>query len=514
MPTINDLKELETPGTPLFLFDCVLPSGDTLRWSTHAVTLAGVAYPARVLSHNLFEMKSTADEGADGSSKVSITLANADSFFARVAWKGAQVTIQFLFYDLRNAAALSETEVVFRGVANPAEESNESGLRLSFTNRLNLQRIFLPETRIQRRCPWMFPGDAQQRVEAVDGGLKGRFSPFYRCGYSADQTGGVGNLNGGAAFTSCDFSRVQCVERGMFDLDSSGRITRRFGGIEFVPPSVNVRSYGEKGSHLSVPLDNEARYNDFVPLTYGTGWYQPPVVFARNDGNLTHMEVLLGAGEITGVVKVIVNGIEIPAGQPNTNMTATGWYSLVGAGTRSGSFNPDFALGDPYGSMAVLSVVTPNRISDGRALPRIDVLIQGMKLPRYDSAGTYLGDAFTNNSAWVLLDILRRSGWRAAELDIASFAAVAARCDEPVPTVDLHGNPTLVPRYGCNLILTNSRSAADMVRGIRNAAAMYLVFSPAGLLRLRQEGAIADQQPVQAPGGNSAQALNGGLPAY
>src|SRR5258708_7880089 len=92
MPTINELKEMETPGTPLFLFDCILPSGDTLRWSTHAVTLAGVAYPARVLSHNLFEMKSSADEAADGGSKVAITLANADSFFARVAWKGARRT--------------------------------------------------------------------------------------------------------------------------------------------------------------------------------------------------------------------------------------------------------------------------------------------------------------------------------------------------------------------------------------------------------------------------------------
>ena len=27
MPTIDDLKEQETPPTPLFLFDCVLRSG-------------------------------------------------------------------------------------------------------------------------------------------------------------------------------------------------------------------------------------------------------------------------------------------------------------------------------------------------------------------------------------------------------------------------------------------------------------------------------------------------------
>ena len=53
-------------------------------------------------------------------------------------------------------------------------------------------------------------------------------------------------------------------------------------------------------------------YNDYVPLIYGTGWFEPPVVLARNDGNLTHFEVLLGAGEIAGVETVIVNNIESP----------------------------------------------------------------------------------------------------------------------------------------------------------------------------------------------------------
>ena len=62
--------------------------------------------------------------------------------------------------------------------------------------------------------------------------------------------------------------------------------------------SIDVKSYGEKATHQSGVLENEARYNDFVPLVYGTAWYRPPIVFARNDGNLTHMEVLLGMGPI------------------------------------------------------------------------------------------------------------------------------------------------------------------------------------------------------------------------
>ena len=52
------------------------------------------------------------------------------------------------------------------------------------------------------------------------------------------------------------------------------------------------------------------------------------------------------------------------------------------------------------------SAVVPNRISDGRALPKIDVLIRGMKFATYDESGAFLGDAFTNNPAWVTLDLL------------------------------------------------------------------------------------------------------------
>jgi len=524
MASIHDLKELETPGTPLFLFECTLKSGDVQRWSTHKVTVDGHQYLARVLKHNLFELKSSSETATDAVARVSITLANADSFLSaierNIGWKGSQVTAKFLFFDLKNSVAASESTIVFRGTANPPEESTESTLRLSFTNRLNLQRIFLPEIRVQKRCPWTFPATPSQRLEAVGGGAKGEFSAFYRCGYSADQTGGVGNLNGAAAFTSCDFTRAQCQERGMFDIDSHNNATRRFGGIEFVPASVIVRSYGEKGSHVSTPLDNQARYNDFVPLLYGTGWYQPPLVFARNDGNLTRFEVMLGAGEIAGVVKVVVNDIEIPVGISGSNMTATGWYSVVSPGTRNGNFNPDFSdpaghpLGDPYGSMAFLSVVVPNRISDGHSVPSIKVLVQGLKLPRFDGSGSHVDDVFTNNPAWVLLDILRRSGWHMDELDPSTFASVAARCDALVHTTDLNGKDTLIPRYQCNLLLMKRRSAADVVRGIRNGSGLYLTFSASGLLQLKAEDTLALQQPVKPPGSNSVELLHGGWPAY
>lgn len=524
MGTIDELKEQNLTETPLLLFECQLPSGAVERWSTHRVEVDGQAYEARVLRHNLFEIRSGAEEGIDAIAKVSVTLANADSHFSQIernsGWKGSRVTIRFVFVDLKEGQPASEATVVFRGVANPPEEITEGTFRLTVSNSLNLQRHLLPEVRVQRRCPWKFPSTAAQREEAVHGGTRGSYSPFFRCGYSAGVTDGVGNTDGGEPYASCDYTRGQCEQRGMFRQDAAGNPTRRFGGIEFVPPNTVVRSYGEKGQHVSVPVENEARYNDFVPLVYGTAWYAPLIVFAKNDGNLTRMEVLLGMGEIQGVLKVVVNGIEVPEGRAGTNMTGTGWYNVVTLGNRTGSFNLDFtdaagnALGDPYGSMAALSVVVPNRIHDGRALPRMQVLVEGLKLGLYGTDGTYLGDSFTNNRAWILLDVLQRAGWKQEEIDVVSFAQAAACCEELMPAQDLYGNPVEIPRFQCNLVLQRRRSAADVIRGIRNGARLLLTYSASGQLQLKAENTLALQQPEKPAGSNSTSALNGGWPAY
>src|SRR6476661_6356734 len=105
MQDINTLKQQQITETPLFLFECVLPSSGTVeRWSTHNVTVDGVMYRARVLSHNLFELKASLDDGADGAARIALVLANADSYFSEIEWnegfKGAQLTVRFAFFDL------------------------------------------------------------------------------------------------------------------------------------------------------------------------------------------------------------------------------------------------------------------------------------------------------------------------------------------------------------------------------------------------------------------------------
>src|SRR6185369_6241680 len=257
--------------------------------------------------------------------------------------------------------ALSDRVVVFQGICNAPDAIKETTFRLTAANRMNLQRLLLPQVRVQRRCPWEFPGTGTQRTEAVDGGVNGKYSRYYRCGYSAGVAGGTGNMDNGAPFTSCGYTRADCQARGMLT---------HFGGLEFVPAAIAVRAYGKDWSTSALSV-NQARYNDFVPMVYGTAWYQPLVVFARNDGNLTRMEALLGIGEMQGVITVLVNGVQIPAGVAGKNMTGTGWYNIESLGTRDGAFDENFVdaagqpAGDPYGSMAYLSIVVPNSLNNG-----------------------------------------------------------------------------------------------------------------------------------------------------
>ncbi len=432
-------KEAAAADTPVFLFECNMTDGTAQRWSSQTIQWSGNQYAGRVLKHNLFEAQVASDTQIGGSPKLSFELANADSYFSTVeqqtGFKGAQLVVRSLFADTNTGMATSDAIVVFRGIVNSPEQITETTFRLSALNRMSMQRTQLPEVSVQRLCPWRFPATAQQRAEATDGSAVNKYSFFYRCGYSPDQPGGVGNLNGSNPYTSCAQTRSDCVARGMFSRDVNGNTTARYGGLEYVPASILVRGAGQKNYQLSNVQANQGVYNDPVPLIYGTQWHMPDVVFSRNDGNLTRMEVLLCMGEIQGVLTVLVNDIVIPQGVRGQNMTSTGWWNLMSAGQRNGNQDPNFGdggsgpAGDPYGSLAYLSVVVPNQINDGSSIPTVQVLMQGMKLLTFDVNGSAIGAQFSSNPAWVLLDILRRSAYGLNEIDTASFAAAAAYCD-------------------------------------------------------------------------------------
>ena len=109
--------------------------------------------------------------------------------------------------------------------------------------------------------------------------------------------------------------------------------------------------------------------------------------------------------------------------------------------------------------------------------------MQGLKLEQFDTSGSSLGESFTNNPAWVLLDVLRRSGWLTTEIDLPSFAAAAAYCDAAIAD---HGSVRQCgrrsPRFECNLVIEPRWSAAEVAKGIRNGSSLMLTYGNGGLL--------------------------------
>src|SRR6266404_6141658 len=359
MTSIPVLKEQALAETPLLLFDVTFPDGSVSRWSTHGASYGGHAYHARVVRHNFFEIQAMSEQGIDQIPRLTLVLANADSQMSQLdankGFKGATVVARFLFYSLATNSPASDALVPFAGYFNPPDRVDDLELQITAINRMNMQSVTVPSARIQRRCPWAFPSSSDQRTAASSDPN----SRYYACGYSHDISRGSGRFQSGSTpFTFCNYTRQDCIARGMFSQDEAatlagsvssgagsvlvnidivnvgqtiaidggadpatsfaqqeerqvtgksgsgpyeytfspaltklhspgakaGRPTRRFGGIEFVPAAIQVRPFGSPSFVQSPVQPNAAKYNNPIPMVYGTGWISPVVTVLRNDG--------------------------------------------------------------------------------------------------------------------------------------------------------------------------------------------------------------------------------------
>lgn len=524
MSTIFELKEAVSTATPLVCFEFLFTDGHVERFAARDCIVEGSGYSPRVMEQQLHENSLGGDDSIGAFTRIGITLSNTDGLLSQVerthGFKGAEVIARFVFLEPEPGVPYTPPMVVFRGVADVPLSVDESRMVLIAENRFSLFHAKLPATPLQRRCPWHFPYDAETRAEALDGGSNGRHSMFYRCGYSASLPGGKGNLDGANPFTSCSGTRADCASRGMLDKDAASQTTRRFGGFTYLPASILVRTHGSRAMQPAVVNGNHPRSNDAAPLVFGQGWLTPPLIHSINDGNLTRMLLLLCDGPVEEVLRVVVNGASIPAAVEGRDMSSTGWFKRVAGGAREGSFlsKPDNdgydPEADPHGSMTTLEVVIPNALQKGSAAPSVEVLLKGLHVLTFSESGASAGFVYSSNPAWVLLDVLLRSGWRMAELDLPSFARAAAHCGELVEVSTWSGAAHMQPRFSCNLVLQKRRSVAEILRGIREASFLFLRSNSDGMLEAAVESTLALQQPTKSALSNAAEALNGGWPVY
>jgi len=89
MLSIYDLKEQAVTDTPLLLFDCLLPNGQAESWSTHQVTYNGNHVCAARDEAQPVRGADIVGSGVDVIPRVSLGLANADSYFRNWSWRWA-----------------------------------------------------------------------------------------------------------------------------------------------------------------------------------------------------------------------------------------------------------------------------------------------------------------------------------------------------------------------------------------------------------------------------------------
>ena len=502
--------------------------GTVLRVCTHPLKTSeggyqygGNDYAGRIISQEIGAVQGYDSTGIDLIPRVSLTLADADkalklNYEDVYGFAGAQLDLTFVFWDADSTTFSSDSIIRFRGICDAAQSDAET-LTVTAANKLNLQRRQLPPVPFQRRCPWIFPTTSTARQAAAD-------NPddiSYECGYSPDASGSNarGNYSSGTTpFTSCGYTKADCVARGMYITDSLSRKTGRFGGVQ--REAFGNSSSREYTSGQVIQIQNnpsETTLGQAIPMVYGTAWVDAAVLPVYGDGNSTRFEASVCLGEVENILHVVVNNETL---QPATDVTggvnyrvdnALFRYNVVNRGGRSGAPNLDVPWNgddDPSGSRCTILCVVPRRVAEASSTPRVRVLVQGPKIRVYTDTSTY-SNVYTDNPVWVIMDLLTWAGISYADMELQTFIDAAAVCSASISYTDQYGASSTHARYACSLVLKNRRSAADIIRGVRQSCGAILVpNSSTGKLQIFIEGTLASQQPSAVTGSNYNTAIS------
>jgi hypothetical protein len=482
------------------------------------------------------------DIGIDVIPAAQVTIADPDrniysSWEAIFGFKGVMLTVYVVLWDAGNFvtgsfSSDSPAPIIFRGTCSAATNIDDKSMTVVATSLLNMTQQQFPPTRIQPLCGHNFPINYAAMVD----GLNNSDSPFYGCGYSYGVAGGCGNPDTGtAAFTSCDLSFAACVARlgnptATIPIiqDGFGNPTGRFAGFDYLPLQVvgMQRAYTTGQWDLIINATNEAKYGDYIPLVYGTSWVVPEIMGIYGDGNYNCFESLLCAGQVNSILQNVVNGDLIPKLQADdmlpysilapsvTAQTLDNFWKTVNNGGRNGHTNSEIGWlnkGDPYGSNAAIYTHCLVQLVANNSMPTQQVLLQAGFVRTYSSPTTYAYE-WSANPVWILLDMLVQATWRYADIDLASFVAAAAVCDEQISFNSVNGNyqnfwnedgSPPYTRFNVGLTVKQRSSIGQVIQGVRNAFRGMLYFDfTTGLLSAVCKRTLADQQPSAIPGSN------------
>lgn len=403
-------------------------------------------YIGRIAQQDIDALQQRSQLGTDRIAKVALHLWDDDHFLwknycifsdgsAKYGFRGATVQLALVMWQAGTTNFSSDAPIQFVGTCD-MEILQQGGSVLSVfaNNSHNTATVKLPLFPIQNRCPKLFPTNAAQRLLAATDPT----SPYYPCGYGPDQ-GGYGNTgpanhtnaygdvvtDGAGFFVSCDFTRsngadatVGCMARlgnrattsvapdGDLMHDTSGRRTGAFAGVQWNPGTYYaiVKNYTSQSKIPAFSFLNQAVLGQYQNLLFGTQFVSAKLANVIESGNDTKMEAMICTGDIGtgGVLIVVVNGVELNKfSGPFSVDGSLGWkFGNVGGmeatGGRQGAATQELgynlrhgntlvnsALGDPYGSIAMIEVVVYKDIFTGFGVPTVQVLASGPELWEY-----------------------------------------------------------------------------------------------------------------------------------
>lgn len=489
------LASKEGPFAPILLATLIFTDGSVLGLSTHNFSTneggnqyQGVDYLARIDSQDIQQVQARSEQGIDRISEVTIHLYNADQYLltnyeqtSGKGFKGAILKLALVLCDIDATGAYvfstdSSAPVKFQGICEaPIGENAGAMLSVRATTSHNLGRVDFPILHVQQRCINVFPRNAAERLA----GASDISAWQWGCGYNPDQTGtdpeiggdcrrgstttpgatdaqGRVIADGSGNFISCNYTKADCVARGMYSQDASSRATGRFTAIQWAPANREGQSKSyTQGKNVTVfSSRNDSIYSRSYPMVYGTQWVKTPIIAnVLGDGNSTRFEVVVCVGDIgtTGIQLVVVAGVLVPANGAGSDPLFR-WNFLDGSsfasthtGGRNGKATADKGWdsnGDPYGSLATIAAVVYSELAQSNSVPDVRIQCSGPRLVKYAPIATYNAGVITLPTG--------------------------------IPNADIAGNPPFTVQ-----ILGNSLSAANAVFGLTSWS-----FGPPGTITL------------------------------
>lgn len=572
---INTLKESQVTSRPLLLADFVFPDGTMLHLSTHngnsaagGVQFNGADYLGDLADENIDRLASLSEQGVDRIPSATLQISDAGAtYFINYerghGFRGAQLKLTFCMYDVNTQTYSTDSFVPFIGICDQPK-LDDKYLSVTATNKLNLTRFNLPTVPISQRCPWVNPSTTADRATAA-GAQPGDL--FYPCGESRslaeappcqytkqtctqpNRFGGVtwqppqGTQNGREYITG---NRVQWINAdttqryklyvplhlgGQLWLNAvavapvgDANYTRSevivgFGKIDIYDVEVNgIKLSGPTGSgdfrwHYINQGSRDGSPNGDVPYSgqgdpYGSMTaiqvLTPKSVFspdaiptvrvkcARSDLRIFRKIVSASGGG--GNIVITFDGVnEDCSGNPPFAVTIVGnsWSAANGTFTLT-----NWTTGPP-------GTITINHAGTGSGT--------GGYLYYFASGIIVSGGGQGCTSPWSLLEALQWTAVSYADMDPADWSAAAHICNAIITYTNATGTSGSQSRFSSALAITSRRSAAEVVRAMRQSFGGLLIPGSDGKLHLKIEGPLAEQQPAAVDGSNNPNPISSAL---